>query len=73
MATDIKYWGKTVTAEDIAFRKKLIADNPGDSQRALSFKLCKDQPQKQTRSIEAVCGYPLAKNFRERITVEDSA
>lgn len=42
MTTEIKYRGKTATAEDIAFIRKLIADNPGDSRRALSVKLCKE-------------------------------
>lgn len=41
MTVEIKYRGKTATAEDIAFIKKLIADNPDDSRRALSVKLCK--------------------------------
>jgi hypothetical protein len=41
MAIEIKYRGKTVTAKDIAFINKLIADNPADSRRALSVKLCK--------------------------------
>ena len=40
MTIEIKYRGKTATAEDIAFIKKLIADNPDDSRRALSVKLC---------------------------------
>ena len=41
MTIEIKYRGKTATAEDIAFIKRLIADNPDDSRRALSVKLCK--------------------------------
>lgn len=40
MDTVIKYRGKTATAEDIAFIRELIADNPGASRRALSVKLC---------------------------------
>jgi hypothetical protein len=41
MTIEIKYRGKTVTAKDIDFINKLIADNPADSRRALSVKLCK--------------------------------
>lgn len=41
MTIEIKYRGKTVTAKDIEFINKLIADNPADSRRALSVKLCK--------------------------------
>jgi hypothetical protein len=32
-----------------------------------------DQTHKKTRSIKAVWGYPLVKNFRERMTSEDDA
>jgi hypothetical protein len=37
---DIKYRGKIVTSEDIEFIKKLIIENPDDSRRGLSKKLC---------------------------------
>ena len=40
MKTEIKYQGKIATSDDIKFIKKLIADNPNDSRRALSKKLC---------------------------------
>ena len=40
MSIEIKYRGKTATAKDIECINKLIADNPGDSRRALSVKLC---------------------------------
>jgi hypothetical protein len=42
MSVEIKYRGKTVTAEDIDFIKRLIADNPNDSRRSLSVKLCRE-------------------------------
>jgi hypothetical protein len=32
-----------------------------------------DQTHKKTRSIKAVWGYPLVKNFRERMTSEEDA
>jgi hypothetical protein len=37
----IKYRGKVPTTEDVAFINNLIKDNPHDSRRALSVKLCK--------------------------------
>lgn len=37
---EIKYRGKIVTGEDIAFINKLICDHPDDSRRALSKRLC---------------------------------
>jgi hypothetical protein len=42
MRVEIKYRGKTVTAKDIDFINRLIADNPNDSRRALSVKLCRE-------------------------------
>lgn len=42
MSTEIKYRGKMVTAEDIDLINQLIADNPNDSRRALSVKLCRE-------------------------------
>ena len=41
MDLDIKYRGRIATTEDIAFINRLIAENPDDSRRALSVKLCK--------------------------------
>ncbi|HDZ85875.1 MAG TPA: DUF4338 domain-containing protein [Candidatus Moranbacteria bacterium] len=41
MELEIKYKGKIVTQQDIDFIEKLISDNPSDSRRALSKKLCK--------------------------------
>lgn len=41
MDLEIKYRGKVATTKDVAFINKLIADNPDDSRRKLSQKLCK--------------------------------
>lgn len=41
MDLGIKYRGKVATTEDIVFIKNLIKDNPCESRRALSVKLCK--------------------------------
>lgn len=38
---DFKYRGKIVTCQDIEFIKRLIRENPKDSRRSLSRKLCK--------------------------------
>ena len=40
MSLQIKYRGKVVTADDVAFINRLIADNANDSRRVLSKKLC---------------------------------
>jgi hypothetical protein len=40
MDLEIKYQGRVATSADIAFINKLIAENPDDSRRALSKKLC---------------------------------
>jgi hypothetical protein len=42
MSTEIKYRGKAVSAKDIDFINRLIADHPNDSRRALSVKLCRE-------------------------------
>ena len=41
MDLGIKYRGRIATTEDVAFIDNLIEDNPNDSRRALSIKLCK--------------------------------
>jgi len=41
MDMEIKYQGKFATVEDIEFIKRLIAENPRDSRRALSKKICR--------------------------------
>jgi hypothetical protein len=38
---NFKYRGRIVTAEDILFIRKLIAENPADTRRGLSYKLCR--------------------------------
>jgi hypothetical protein len=40
METILSYRGKTVTAEDVAFIRSLVAEHPGDSRRKLSRRLC---------------------------------
>ena len=40
MSLEFRYRGKAVTRRDIAFINQLIAENPNDSRRALSKKLC---------------------------------
>lgn len=40
MSNEIRYRGRTVTSADVEFIRKLIIENPGDSRRALSAKLC---------------------------------
>jgi len=40
MDLEIKYQGKVATTGDVEFIKRLIAENPGDSRRGLSEKLC---------------------------------
>ena len=41
MDMEIKYQGKVATVEDVEFIKRLIAENPRDSRRALSKKICR--------------------------------
>jgi hypothetical protein len=40
MDLEVKYQGKIATTDDVEFIKRLIAENPSDSRRALSKKLC---------------------------------
>lgn len=40
METQLRYRGKRVSREDVAFIRSLIAENPRDSRRGLSRKLC---------------------------------
>ncbi|MCP4753600.1 MAG: DUF4338 domain-containing protein [Proteobacteria bacterium] len=63
METLITYRGKAATPQDVAFIKRLIAENPDASRRALSIKLCKAwnwvQPNGALRDM--VCrGFMLA-------------
>jgi hypothetical protein len=51
----IQYRGRVATPEDVTFINNLIKDNPNDSRRALSLKLCKAwnwrQPNGQWRDM----------------------
>jgi hypothetical protein len=40
METELKYRGRTIIGADLEFIRRLIAENPGLSRRALSAKLC---------------------------------
>lgn len=40
METILSYRGKSISREDVVFIRSLIAENPGDSRRKLSRKLC---------------------------------
>ena len=55
MESEIKYQGKSATLNEIEFIKKLIDDNPSDSRRKLSKKLCEAwnwvQPNGQLRDM----------------------
>jgi len=57
MAAEWKYRGRVITAEDIAFIRRLISENAGASRRALSAKLCDAWQWKQANGIprEMVC------------------
>jgi hypothetical protein len=47
MSSGWKYRGRVVTAEDIAFIRQLISENPTLSRRGLSAKLCQARQWKQ--------------------------
>jgi hypothetical protein len=57
METILTYRGKTVTVEDATFIQKLIEQNPNDSRRRLSVKLCKawDWTQANGAPRDMVC------------------
>ena len=62
MELPIRYRGRQATSEEVVFIRRLIVDNPDDSRRALSVKLCKAlnwvQPNGALRDM--VCrGYML--------------
>ncbi len=72
MDPEIKYQGKIATSDDIEFIKKLIADNPGDSRRALSKKLCEawNWVQPNGRLRDMVCrGFMLQLHRAGRINL----
>ena len=41
MDLDVKYQGRVATSQDVEFINELIAENPNDSRRSISKKLCK--------------------------------
>lgn len=55
MDLDVKYQGRVATTKDIEFIKELITNNPHDSRRSLSKKLCKAwnwvQPNRALRDM----------------------
>jgi hypothetical protein len=57
METDLKYRGRTVTHTDLDFIRKLIAENPRMSRRALSSALCEawEWRQPNGRLCDMVC------------------
>ena len=57
MPVDLRYRGRTVTAEDILFIRHLIAQNPHLSRRRLSAKLCEAWDWKQANGAlrDMVC------------------
>lgn len=62
MKLDVKYRGRIATAEDVAFIKDLIENNPKDSRYSLSKKLCKAWNWVQPNGVlrDMVCrGYLL--------------
>lgn len=57
METILTYRGKTVTAEDVAFIRSLMAEHPGESRRKLSRRLCRawDWVQQNGELRDQVC------------------
>ena len=57
MSSEWRYRGRLVTAEDIAFIRELIAENPGLSRRRISAKLCEAWQWKQANGAlrDMVC------------------
>src|SRR5207247_9260800 len=57
MASEWRYRGRVVTANDIASIRRLIAENPGASRRRLSEKLCEAWQWKQANGAlrDMVC------------------
>src|SRR2546425_207974 len=57
MSSEWRYRGRTVTTEDVAFIRQLIADNPRASRRRLSAQLCEAWELKQTNGAlrDMVC------------------
>src|SRR5215210_2057149 len=57
MASEWRYRGRVVTADDVTSIRQLIAENPGASRRRLSEKLCEAWQWKQTNGAlrDMVC------------------
>jgi hypothetical protein len=57
MSSQFRYRGRVVTEKDIAFVRRLIAENPGASRRRLSAKLCEAWQWKQANGAlrDMVC------------------
>src|SRR5256885_13334968 len=57
MASEWRYRGREVTAEDVTSIRQLIAENPGASRRRLSKKLCEAWQWKQANGAlrDMVC------------------
>src|ERR1700693_5572483 len=57
MASEWRYRGRVLTADDVTLIRQLIAENPGDSRRRLSEKLCEAWQWKQANGAlrDMVC------------------
>src|SRR5580692_968003 len=57
MSSEWRYRGRTVTTEEVAFIRQLIADNPKASRRKLSSQLCEAWDWKQANGAlrDMVC------------------
>jgi hypothetical protein len=67
MATELKYRGRIITGDEIAFIRTLIGENPGLSRRALSSKLCEAWNWRQTNGAlsDMVCRGLMLQLHRE--------
>jgi len=67
MAEIFTYRNRTITTEDITFLRQLIADNPKESRRALSQRVCREWNWTQANGVlkDAVCRGLMLKLHRE--------
>ena len=67
METELKYRGRTITGADIEFIRRLIAENPRLSRRALSSRLCEawDWRQANGALCDMVCRGLMLRLHRE--------
>jgi len=67
METELKYRGRTITGADIEFIRRLVAENPGLSRRALSSRLCEawDWRQANGALCDMVCRGLMLQLHRE--------